>query len=153
MNNERRLSCVISGSFEKFKPEIDKAIDDFTELGVNVIAPEKGWLYRPPERRADTPFRPLKSEISMTIKEIEEAFLRGIDKSDFVYIVNPDGYIGSTVAFEIGYATRGRLPLFAREHFSRFIDSGSLFEIISEIKIVSPEEVVANLKSQASKSS
>ena len=33
-----------------------------------------------------------------------QEMLRRIDKSDMVYIVSGDGYIGKTVALEIGYA-------------------------------------------------
>jgi nucleoside 2-deoxyribosyltransferase len=37
-------------------------------------------------------------------KEAHKEMLRRIEKSDVVYVVSGDGYIGKTVALEIGYA-------------------------------------------------
>ena len=37
-------------------------------------------------------------------KKVHKEMLNRIDKSDIIYIVTGDGYIGKTVAFEIGYA-------------------------------------------------
>ncbi|HYM64999.1 MAG TPA: hypothetical protein VES68_00735, partial [Candidatus Sulfotelmatobacter sp.] len=106
MIQERQLSCVISGSFDKFKPEIDEAIDTFRDLGVNVLAPAKGWLYvashRLPEIK-NQGFRPLPSEIGKGIREIEEDFLTSLARSDFHYVVNINGYIGTMTAFEMGF--------------------------------------------------
>ena len=49
---EVEISAVVSGSF-KFKDQIDKTIDELTELDVNVLAPDKGWLYIPPAKQID----------------------------------------------------------------------------------------------------
>lgn len=152
MNPERKLSCVISGSFDKFKPEIDLAIDSFTELGVNVLAPGKGWLYVPQERRPNIKtagFRPLPSEIGRNIREIEEDFLRELAKSDFHYVVNINGYIGPMAAFEIGFAVGKGIPVYAKEDMSSFIElDGSSKIIQSKIKVLSPEQVVFDVKNQ-----
>lgn len=43
---EGELSTCISGSF-KFKPEIDRLIEEFQDLHVKVLSPEKGWLAVP----------------------------------------------------------------------------------------------------------
>jgi len=65
MNPERKLKCIVSGSFRKFKQEIDTAIDELTDYGVTVLAPNKGWLYIPPQRLYSSDykeFRPLPAE-------------------------------------------------------------------------------------------
>ena len=38
------------------------------------------------------------------IRHIEDAVLEGIRASDFLYVCNPEGYVGRSTAFEIGYA-------------------------------------------------
>ncbi len=122
MHKEREINASVSGSFEKHKPEIDKTIDELTDLGVKVLAPDKGWLLIPVRklhiviaRNLPSNFRPLPSEIGMTIKEIEDRFLSAISRSDFLYIENPEGYIGHTVALELGFAIGGGIPVFSRK--------------------------------------
>lgn len=143
MSNENELSNVISGSFSKFKPEIDLAIDEFTGLGVTVLAPDKGWLYKPPLRQFEKEdlvnfFRPLPSEIGMRIKEIEDAFLASLRKSDFVYVLNPEGFIGNMVSFEIGYALASKIPIYSQR---QILDQGLVsLGVIADVKILSPKE-------------
>ncbi len=63
-----KLRCCVSGSF-KFKPEIDLAIDEFADLGVIVLEPAKGWLYRDPHIIIAGPsFRPLPNEVNIPIQ-------------------------------------------------------------------------------------
>jgi hypothetical protein len=149
MSNENDLSNVISGSFSKFKPEIDLTIDEFTELGVTVLAPNKGWLYKPPLRRFQKEdlinfFRPLPSEIGMRIKEIEDAFLASLRKSDFVYVVNPEGFIGTMVSFEIGYALASNVPIYSQR---QILDQGLIsLGYISGVKIFTPKEAAIDAK-------
>jgi nucleoside 2-deoxyribosyltransferase len=151
MQVERGLKCVISGSFDKSKPEIDLAIEEFTDLGVKVLAPDKGWLIVPQSKRK-LPFRPLKSEIHMTIREIEDAFLKGIENSDFLYLVDLHGYVGESAAFEMGYAFAREIPIFAREEISQFLEDAQDLEVLG-IQVATPEQVVARFKEDSSNSS
>lgn len=145
MNSERQLSCVISGSFDKAKPEIDQAIDTFTELGVKVLAPEKGWLYLPRSRRP-LGFRPLPSEAEKTIKQIEDEFLQNLGNSDFLYLIDPNGYLGSSAALEVGYAVASKIPIYAQQELSLFLNDGITEDLLAMIKTLSPEEVIMELK-------
>lgn len=151
MNVERRLKCVISGSFHKLKPEIDRTIDEFTDLGVKVLAPDKGWFIVPQSQR-NLPFRPLKTEIRMTIKEIEEAFLKGIEDSDFLYLVDMHGYVGNSAAFEMGYAFANDIPVFAREGISQFLEDAQDLDTLGVI-VATPQQVVERFKEDSSNSS
>lgn len=150
MSKENKLSCAIPRSFSKFKPEIDLTIEEFTDLGVSVLAPDEGWLYKPGLRsftREDLySFRPLPSEIGMTIKEIEDKFLDSLSKSDFVYVVNPEGFIGDTVGFEIGFAKGKNIPIYSQ----RQILDGDLVSkgMISDIKVLNPRETIIDFKSK-----
>ena len=115
MNSERELKTVISGSFDKFKPEIDLTIDEFQDLNVTVLAPEKGWLYIPSAKQSNKHFRPLPTEIGKTIKQIEDEFLKALDKSDILYVLNPEGFIGSSASLEIGFAVGKGIPIFSKK--------------------------------------
>lgn len=112
------LTCVVSGSF-KFKPEIDTLHEEFRDHNVLVVAPDTGWLYLPKHRievvSDSKSFRPLPTERSQDIKEIEDEFLRQMARADFVYIYDQAGYIGLSVAFEIGHALTLRKPIYASE--------------------------------------
>jgi len=145
---ESELKCVVSGSFSKAKPEIDLAIEELTDLGVTVLAPEKGWLYKPPQRvilPEDRQFRPLPSEVSMNPGQVEDEFLRCITKSDFVYVVNPDGYVGDMVAFEIGFALANGVRVIALNPISTNLDEDPAWKArVSKIEVMQLEKVVLN---------
>lgn len=149
--SERELKCVISGSFDKSKPEIDRAIDEFTELGVKVLAPNKGWLIVSQSQK-NIGFRPLKTELYMTTKEIEEVFLKGIENSDFLYLVDMHGYVGNSAAFEMGYAFGREIPIYAREEISQFLKEVGDLDILG-IQIATPGQVVERFKKDSSNSS
>lgn len=150
MEDEKRLNCVISGSFFKFKPEIDLMIDHFTDLGVTVLAPDKGWLYIPParlHRLEDRQFRPLPKERGMSIREIEDSFLEALSRSDFVYVVNPEGYVGDTVCFEMGFAMASGIPIYSQEQIPETLDPDPLWKLrIEAIEVLTPEEAVLRTK-------
>ena len=82
------LKTVISGSF-KFKPEIDQLHEAFSDHGVRVLEPTKGWLWTPTMAYELGAVRPLPNERGLTPFEIEERFLRAIDQSHFLYLNNP----------------------------------------------------------------
>ena len=53
-------------------------------------------------------------------RQAEMAYLRKIDQADAVFLVNPGGYIGPSVTFEIGYAFGKGKPIFASEPLADF---------------------------------
>ena len=149
---EDDLKASISGSFDKFKPEIDLAIDEMTDLGVTVLSPEKGWLYKPPQRiynPSDDKFRPLPSEKGIGPKEIEDEFLASVKKSDFLYVINLTGYVGETVCLEIGYAIAKKVPVFLKEEISPLImeSSEAWLEIKPKLKVCSIKDAINEVKS------
>lgn len=118
MSSNEHLTCVISGSF-KFKPEIDEAYDELMDNGIEVLSPEKGWLYLPPHRRLQIEQtgegRPLPSEQGMTLPQIEDSFLSELGRASFVYLVNMGGYMGESTFLEIGHALGHKKPLYAQQ--------------------------------------
>jgi len=146
---ENELKCCVSGSFFKFKPEIDETIDEFQGLNVVVLSPDKGWLYIP--RHITTSeeliFRPLPSERGMPQAQIEDEFLKCVRKSDFLYVENPEGYAGEMVCLEIGFAMGCGILVFSREPIkSEELNDLRFKEIVDQIKIADPEDVKALLK-------
>ena len=95
----KSIYTVISGSFRKYYQEIKGVIDQFENLGINVLSPKKSMIINP-----DDEFALLESDETDDIFNIENKHLSAIKKADFLYIVNPNGYIGLTVAFEMGWA-------------------------------------------------
>lgn len=111
------LSCTIIGSF-RFKREIDLTREELEDNGVKVLAPERGrviiprkTLFKPKEQI----FRPLSQERGMSIKTVEDKFLRDIARSDFVYVVAVDGYTGTSASMEIGFVLGVGKRIFSSE--------------------------------------
>ena len=139
------IKATVSGSFDKFKPEIDLAITELQDLGVTVLAPDKGWLYIPPTGAAKSKedFRPLPSERYMNPKQVEDSFLNSIRQSDFLYVLNLEGYIGNTVSLEIGFAVALEIPVFMNREPSILLDLDERWEEIkSKIVICTIQEAV-----------
>jgi len=53
------------------------------------------------------------------MRQIEDSHLRSILKSDFVWITAPDGKLGPSTAFEIGYAIAHGVPVYTSTNTSR----------------------------------
>ena len=135
------LRCCISGSYSKFKPEIDRTIEEFNDHGIKVLAPEKGWLIIPKGliyRVNKNSFRPLPSERGMSVRQIENSFLENISRSHFLYVDNREGYFGETASLEIGFALAREIPVFFRQKPTALIE----LEIeIDESIVVEPSKI------------
>lgn len=149
---QSHLRCVVAGSFEKFKKEIDLCIDEFQDFGVMVLAPEKGWVFKPPQRLyrlQDRIFRPLPKEMGMSARQIEDSFLEAILNSDFVYVVNPDGYVGNTVSFEIGFAIALGIPVYAQQLIDTQLDPDAVWlERCLLVQSFTPQQLLSFLSMQ-----
>lgn len=148
---EKDIKACVSGSFDKFKPEIDLAIDELNELGVSVLSPSKGWLYKPLHKifnPKEDKFRPLPSETGMGIKQIEDDFLSSIRKSDFLYVINPEGYIGNVVGLEIGFAIASGISVFLQHKINPLIieSDGIWQEIEPKLKVCSIKDAIIQIK-------
>jgi hypothetical protein len=150
MRMENEMKCVIAGSFSKFKPEIDLAIEECQDLGVVVLEPQKGWLYKDPRKiftLEDRIFRPLPNEKEMTASQIEDTFLNAIVDSDFLYVVCPEGYVGSTVSMELGFSLAHEKPIYSNARISDKLDLDPMWkERIKQIKVMSIEDAIKNVR-------
>lgn len=148
MMNEIKLTCVVPGSF-KYKSEIDQVIEELENLGVLVLDPPRGQVVK-----SGLIFNPLQEEVYLSWGIVEGEFLRNIGRSHFAYVVNPGGYVGETVAFELGYALAAGKPIYAKYAFDIKLDYGELWSRVQNIPIYTPDEAVkdARLKHLSKKS-
>lgn len=148
--SERELKACVSGSFFKFKPEIDLAIEELSDLGVTVLAPDRGWFYVSPQKivnTSDYKFRHLPTEKGMSIKEVEDDYLSSVKKSDFLYVINPKGYVGETVSMEIGYAIALSVPVFLQQEVNQFLDLDERWdEIKPKLTVCTIQEAITEVE-------
>ena len=103
------LYATVSGSFRKYLSEIGLAANSLRRAGVHVLSPrnvrpvhEVGtFVYVEGDRGSPS--------------DVEIAHLDAIRRSDFLYIVNPEGYIGTSSALEMGFARALSVPMFCQE--------------------------------------
>jgi len=147
MNEERQLKCTILGSF-RFKTEIDRTREELEDNGVEVLAPEKGQVFSPPAQRqirVTSTFKPLPSERKTPIRSVEDMFLESIKDSDFVYVVDIDGYVGTVVSMEMGVAIASGKPVYIKEAIDLRLDSDPDWRSrMSGIKVLSATDAVTN---------
>lgn len=130
------------GSFRN-KQEIDSAIEEFTGLGVKVLAPEKGRLHESPWEG----FFPTSHEIGLPPGLIEDGFLNNIRSASFVYLMNPISYIGNTVSMELGFSIALGKRIYAKEKLEpltldndlRWLEINKCLEFLSYKEIVEKE--------------
>jgi nucleoside 2-deoxyribosyltransferase len=92
------ISCSL-----RFKDLIKKTIEDFRMLGIEAKFPN---LESGPEKN--------KLTIELMTK-IENEHFESISESEALYVINPNGYIGTLVTAEIGYAIGNGKPVYYSE--------------------------------------
>jgi hypothetical protein len=136
------IYCVVSGSFTKAKSEIDRAIECFEDYGIKVLSPDKGGLFYPePGLRWSGGAYPLFSERNISEVLAKQRHIQAIAKSNFLYICALEGYVGTHVAMEMGFAAK-------RPVYSSHPIDAKLFDdtpwgpgMLDFIDVNSPEEV------------
>jgi len=69
------MKCVISGSFRKFYAQVVELINEFDQLGIEVLSPAKSEIANPGEE-----FVILKSDDIKSVKDLEQKHLDAIQK-------------------------------------------------------------------------
>lgn len=119
-----RANVVLACS-SRFYPVAAEIAAQLAAAGVTVYTPR---FDRSEEERAVSP----QEKFSLTLE-----FLQKIDASDVLYIVNPGGYVGMSVAIESGYAYAKGKRIFAMDRPSEPAIEALL------VKILEPTEVSA----------
>jgi len=130
------MKGTISGSFRKFYQEICNTYEIFEQNGITILSPRNSKIINPTED-----FVILETDSKeLGIKELEDMHLEAIANSDFLYLVNPNSYIGDSGKFEMGFAHGNSVPIYS----SHLVTDVVLRKYINGI--YSPEELVDVLK-------
>ncbi len=127
---------VISGSFRKHYEPIRKLINEFQELGCQVLSPKESRIVNP---GADFIF--LETDQERDPRKVEERHLFAIAKADCLFICNPEGYMGQSATLEMGYALGQHKPVFVLEEMPDTVVN--LF-----VRRATPKEVVDIIRNE-----
>lgn len=108
-------NITLSGNFRKHFKEIEEI--------KNIFIKEKNTILSTSFLNAKNPneeFILFEGEKSEDPKDLENLHLHSISKSDFLYLVNPKGYIGNSSTMEIGYAISRGIPIYSKEKPEEF---------------------------------
>ena len=92
-------TVAIIGSFQKYYNEILNVIQIFKKEGLYVLSPKESYI----NGKIDdfVIFESDRKDFSPA--EIQMITLDKIIKADIVYVYNPNGYVGKTTCYEIGF--------------------------------------------------
>lgn len=119
--------CII-GSFRKYYDDILTAICIIEKNGHSILSPKKSKIIRNKEG-----FVILASDNSNYSEiDIETIVLHRLFQSDFIYVWNPNGYVGKTTCYEIGRATEHDIPIYYSNYpkdIPLYIPKGSVINL------------------------
>lgn len=101
------LSATVSGSFHKHLGHIYMAVAELAEAGVDVLSPADPRVVGELGE-----FLFVASDLTRSIRLVQDRHLRCIRASSFLLLVAPDGYVGQSAAMEIGVAIAAGTPVF-----------------------------------------
>jgi hypothetical protein len=105
------IRATLCGSFRRDSNGILRAYDELVTCGCQVLSPHRlDFVSDKVLFVRDT------AETELSEQVIEQHHLTAIKQSDFVWLHAPDGYIGLSAAFEIGYALANNIPIFCRSN-------------------------------------
>lgn len=130
--------CII-GSFRKYYDDIVTVIEEFEQNGVRILSPKVSTIINPGDE-----FVILASDnAELTKEQIQAQVFENEKKSDFVYVWNPEGYLGRTTCYEIGrIVERGDKPIYYKDV------PKDLPIVIDEANILEVSELIAMLTDQ-----
>lgn len=119
------LGIAISGSFHRHFSAIIDAKTRFESMGITVLSPTGRTLLDP-----EAEFPLLAEDDSNNPAVLQKRHLDAITAATALYVVNPNGYLGKSVAFEMGWAAAQSKPIYSqtplREPGFRFVIVASL---------------------------
>lgn len=130
-------TVAIIGSFQKYYSDILKVIKIFKKVGLSVLSPKESYI----NGRIEDFVIFESDRQDYTPAEIQMITLDKIISADVVYVYNPDGYVGRTTCYEIGFCFSKKKPLFFFEY-----PSDLPIPVLEDIQVMKPE-VFANFVS------
>lgn len=126
--------AVICGSFRRDFAGLEKLFRELETNGCRVLSPLTLDF-----TNMRSGFATSDNDESFSTREIERFHLRAICDADFVVVHAPEGYIGTSASFEIGYATALGVPVFSKHSpademlKTQLQITDSVFEILESI--------------------
>jgi nucleoside 2-deoxyribosyltransferase len=128
--------CTLSGSYRKDYDGLQSAYHELATNGCQILSPNRLDF-----NSNETLFVRDAAEEYLTEEFIERHHLLAISQSDFLWLHTPNGYIGSSTAFEIGYAVSHGIPVFSsvaptEKVFESFIQVvPSVYSVINSLRV------------------
>ncbi len=125
---------VICGSFRKDPVGIARLFRELETNGCRILSPLTLDF-----TNTSSEFVTAQNDASYSIKELERFHLRTIKEADFVMMHAPEGYIGTSASFELGYATALGIPVYSKNFptdemlQTQLKVASSVFEILETI--------------------
>ena len=103
------MRCVLSGSFHRDLPGLESAYLELTMVGCQVLSPHRLFF-------GDTNAQFVKdsAEDLWTPHELERHHLLAISQAHFLWVHASEGYVGHSVALEVGFAYAKGIPIFSK---------------------------------------
>lgn len=105
--NSDAMRVVLCGSFRKDHEGLLRAYRELIDTNCQVLSPHSLDFN-------DDAFARDDGTLDMPARLLEDYHLMSIRQADFVWLHAPEGYIGLSAAFEIGYALAHHTPVFSR---------------------------------------
>lgn len=127
-------TVAIIGSFQKYYNDILGIIETFKQAGLCVLSPKESYI----DGRIEDFVLFGSDRKDYSPAEIQMITLERIVDADTVYVYNPNGYVGKTTCYEIGFCLSKRKPMY----FFEYPDDLPI-PVVKETQVLKPE-VFAN---------
>ncbi len=122
------MRCVLHGSFRKHLSEIIRVKRVFEAAGIEVLAPREETVVSIQDGFAK--FTGEETQDPRLVELLYLHHLKRLDVDGFSYFVNPEGYMGTSAAYELGIAQVANVPCFflepLRDH-PAYLHGGAVF--------------------------
>ena len=142
-NSSEYKSVAILGSFGKHYELIVEIANKFKKSGFNVLVPRLDGI-----QDSNQGFLLLVGDESNDPKKLENSYIGNCLKADFVYVCDKDGYIGTTVAFELGVLSCYNQEIFFMEKPKDELFTSMITNVETSIFVSSPDKLIDFLKKQ-----
>jgi hypothetical protein len=106
-HSECSMRASVSGSFHRHMDAITSAVHQLASLCIHVLSPAD-----PRVVAQQGEFLFVASDRVRSVRLVQDRHLESIRAADFLWLVCPDGYVGSSASMEVGYAAAVGVPIF-----------------------------------------
>lgn len=109
--NFEATRVVLCGSFHRDRDGLNTAYEELVSTNCQVLSPHTLDF-------DDQEFATDKATAQMPARTLEDYHLMSIRQAHFIWLHAPGGYIGTSAAFEVGYALAYHIPVFSKQIIS-----------------------------------